>query len=67
MPQAIDRDGVQRLAGRRAPIVDVLSPEEHEELRIAGSIGIWLRELDAASVAGLAPNEPIVVYCHDDL
>ena len=67
MPQAIDREQVLRLAERGAPVVDVLSPEEHEQLRIAGSAGLWLRELDAGSVAGFAKSEPIVVYCHDHL
>jgi rhodanese-related sulfurtransferase len=47
--------------------VDVLSPEEHEELRIAGSVGLWLRDLEEASVAGFSKTHPIVVYCHDHL
>jgi hypothetical protein len=45
----------------------VLSPEEHRELRIAGSVGLWLREMDAASVDEFSRHDPVVVYCHDDL
>lgn len=67
MPEIIGRERVITFAETGAPIVDVLSPEEHEELRIAGSIGLWLRKLDAASVAGMRPEDPVVVYCHDHL
>lgn len=47
------------------PVIDVLPPKEHEELRIAGSIGISLKKLDAVSVAEFSRNDPIVVYCHN--
>jgi rhodanese-related sulfurtransferase len=47
--------------------VDVLSPDEHEELRIAGSVGLWLRDLEETSVAGFSKADPLVVYCHDHL
>jgi len=67
MPGIVDRERVITLAEAGAPIVDVLSPEEHAELRIAGSVGLWLRELDADSVAGFTKVDPIVVYCHDHL
>ncbi|MGH8949992.1 MAG: rhodanese-like domain-containing protein [Acidimicrobiia bacterium] len=67
MPATVDREHVLRLAELGAPIVDVLSPDEHHQLRIAGSAGLWLRELDAGSVAGFAKGDPIVVYCHDHL
>jgi rhodanese-related sulfurtransferase len=67
LPSTIDREHVQRLARRGAPILDVLSPEEHHELRIAGSVGLWLREMDGSAVSGFSRNDPIVVYCHDDL
>lgn len=49
------------------PVIDVLPPREHEELRISGSIGIWIKELDAESVARFSKTDPIVVYCHDYL
>ena len=67
MRVTIDREQVLRLAERGAPIIDVLSPDEHRESRIAGSIGLWLRDLDAEAVAGFRSDEPIVVYCHDHL
>jgi rhodanese-related sulfurtransferase len=67
LPNIIDREHVLRLARRGAPIVDVLSPKEHAELRIGGSVGIWLRELDKDSVAAFNKADPIVVYCHDHL
>jgi len=53
--------------GGGAPIVDVLSPDEHEELRIAGSVGLWLRDLEETSVARFSKTDPLVVYCHDHL
>lgn len=67
MPTSIGREEVLRLAASGAPVVDVLPPNEHEEQRIAGSVGIWLRRLDAESVRDFSSTDPIVVYCHDDL
>lgn len=67
MPETVDREHVLRLAKDGAAIVDVLSPEEHEQLRIAGSVGLWLRDLDAASLGAFAKSDPVVVYCHDHL
>jgi rhodanese-related sulfurtransferase len=67
MPEIIDREGVLRLADAGAPIIDVLPSSEHEEMRLAGSIGIWLGELDADAVAHFEKADPIVVYCHDHL
>lgn len=67
MPRFIGREEVLELRDGGAPIIDVLPPKEHEELRIAGSLGIWLRRLDAESVSALSPRDPLVVYCHDPL
>lgn len=65
MPQTIEREQVADLLAAGTPVIDVLPPKEHEELRIAGSIGIWLKKLDADSVARFSKADPIVVYCHD--
>lgn len=65
MPRKIDREGVGEMLDAGIPVIDVLPPREHEELRIAGSTGIWLKKLDADSVARFAKADPIVVYCHD--
>lgn len=67
MPGYIERGQVAELLSAGAPVIDVLPTQEHEELRIAGSVGIWLRELDGSSVAGYARSDPLVVYCHDYL
>lgn len=67
MPQDIDRGRVAEMLDAGTPVLDVLPPSEHEKLRIAGSIGIWIRELDAESVARFSETDPIVVYCHDYL
>lgn len=67
MPQEIKRGQVAELLEAGAPVVDVLPPNEHEQLRLSGSIGIWIRELDAAAVGRFSKTDPIVVYCHDFL
>lgn len=67
MPRFIGREEVLELRENGAPIIDVLPPKEHEELRIAGSMSIWLRSLDAESVSALPKGDPLVVYCHDPL
>ncbi|MDP9145692.1 MAG: rhodanese-like domain-containing protein [Actinomycetota bacterium] len=67
IPETIGREDVLRLARAGAPVLDVLPPEEHEEMRLAGSVGIWLTELDGDAVARFEKTEPIIVYCHDTL
>lgn len=67
MPRDIHRAEVLEWMERGVPIIDVLPPKEHSQMRIAGSLGIWLRELDAESVAGFDRHDPIAVYCHDQL
>lgn len=67
MPENIDRGGVADVLAAGHPVVDVLPPREHEELRITGSLGIWIRQLDAESVGRFSKTDPIVVYCHDFL
>jgi rhodanese-related sulfurtransferase len=67
VPQDIQRERVAELLDSGFPVVDVLPPKEHEELRIAGSEGIWLRELDAGSVEHFSTTDPIALYCHDYL
>lgn len=65
--------GIERVELRRicesdeATLVNVLPAREHEEEHLPGSISIPLRELTAEAVSGLARNQPVVVYCHDDL
>ncbi len=65
MPKEIGRDDVQRLAREGAQIVEVLPREEYDEEHLPGAINTPLKELDATSVAELARDRPIVVYCHD--
>jgi rhodanese-related sulfurtransferase len=67
MPTFIYRERVLELQAQGAPIIDVLPPREHDEMRLAGSIGIWLRQLDASADEKLSKTDPIFVYCHDYL
>lgn len=67
IPETIGREDVLRLASAGVPVIDVLPPKEHEETRLAGSVGIWLRELDDDAVARFEKTEPLIVYCHDPL
>ena len=67
MPRVIDRGGVAEMMEEGVPVIDVLPPKEHSQLRIAGSEGIWLRELDASTVEKSSRSSPVIVYCHDDL
>ena len=67
MPLVADRAQVIEMVDAGAPLVDVLPPKEHEQLRIAGSHGIWLRRLTEEAVSRFSSNDPIIVYCHDPL
>jgi rhodanese-related sulfurtransferase len=65
MPRRVDLDGLQALlAGDRpAQLVEVLPHAEYAEEHLPGAINIPLKELDAATTAGLDRARPVVVYC----
>jgi rhodanese-related sulfurtransferase len=65
MPSPIDRDQVQELLERGAQLVEVLPEGEYEYERLPGAINIPLKRLDAASVAELDRDRPVIVYCYD--
>jgi len=65
MPEEIDRDELRRLMADRAQLVEVLPAEEFAEEHLPGAINIPLKELDAARVAQLRRDQPVIVYCHD--
>ena len=67
MPIDIDRDTVRRLTEEGVRLIEVLPAEEYQEEHIAGAMNIPLSRLDgeAASMADLDPNRPVIVYCND--
>lgn len=68
MVTGIDRNELLRISeSDKATVVNVLPASEHEEEHLPGSISIPLRELTEEALTGLAQDEPVVVYCHDDL
>jgi rhodanese-related sulfurtransferase len=64
--QTFREEGRELLDGG-ARLVEVLPREEYEEEHIAGAINIPLKELDRETTAGLDPEAPVIVYCHDYL
>ncbi len=67
MPGQAFREEVRELLDGGARLVEVLPREEYEEEHIAGAINIPLKELDRETTAGLEPEAPVIVYCHDYL
>jgi Rhodanese-like domain len=65
MPQAIDRQDVQRLMGEGAQVVEVLPKEEFEEDHLPGAISLPLRSLETEAKDRLDPAKPVLVYCWD--
>jgi rhodanese-related sulfurtransferase len=63
----VDLDGLRRLLGDGAQLVEVLPREEYEELHLPGAINIPLKELTADSARQLDPARDVVVYCWDGL
>jgi rhodanese-related sulfurtransferase len=66
VPGQAFREEVRELLDGGARLVEVLPREEYEE-HIAGAINIPLKELDRETTAGLEPEAPVIVYCHDYL
>jgi rhodanese-related sulfurtransferase len=68
MVTSIGRGELLRISeSDEATVVNVLPVPEFEEEHLPGSINIPLRELTAEALSGLARDQPVVVYCHDDL
>ena len=67
MPGQAFREEVRELLDGGARLVEVLPREEYEEEHIAGAINIPIKELDRETTAGLDPEAPVIVYCHDYL
>ena len=67
MPGQAFREEVRELLDDGARLVEVLPREEYEEEHIAGAINIPLKQLDRETTAGLDPEAPVIVYCHDYL
>ncbi len=67
MPESIGFTQLERLLEDDAQLVEVLPPEEYEELHLPGAINIPLKTLDAGSTAGLDRERAVVVYCWDGL
>jgi rhodanese-related sulfurtransferase len=67
VPGQAFREEVRELLDGGARLVEVLPREEYEEEHLAGAINIPLKELDWETTAGLDPEAPVIVYCHDYL
>jgi rhodanese-related sulfurtransferase len=65
MPQAIDRDGVRRLANQGAQLVEVLPASEYAEDHLPGAINLPLRRLEQQATKILDRRRAVVVYCWD--
>jgi rhodanese-related sulfurtransferase len=67
MPKRIELDDLKRLLASDAQLVEVLPNAEYAWAHLPGAINIPLKQLDAASTAGLDRARALVVYCHDYL
>jgi rhodanese-related sulfurtransferase len=65
MPQAIDRDEVQRLLSEGAQLVEVLPREEFDEEHLPGAINMPLRKIESEARTRLDPSRPVILYCWD--
>ena len=63
----VDLDGLQQLLADGAQLVEVLPPEEYEELHLPAAISIPLKELTGGSAQQLDRARDVVVYCWDGL
>jgi len=61
----INREEVSKLLAAGAQIVEVLPAPEYEEEHLPGAVNIPLKQLNAETVSGLVPEQPVIVYCHD--
>ncbi len=62
MATSIDRPALMLLLDEGAKLLDVLPRPEYDSGHIPGALNRPLRKLDAAAVADLARDKPVVVY-----
>ena len=65
MPNAIDREEVQRLVEAGAQLVEVLPADEYQEDHLPGAISLPLRRLETEAVTLLDRSRAVIVYCWD--
>lgn len=65
MTRPVERDDVRELLEQGAQLVEVLPEDEYVYERLPGAVNIPLKALDAASVAALDRDRPVIVYCYD--
>ncbi len=65
MPHETDREGVRRLLGEGAQLVEVLPAKEYAEDHIPGAVNLPLRRLEAEARDLLDAHRPVIVYCWD--
>lgn len=58
---------LQALIDRGAQLVEVLPAAEYAEAHLPSAVSIPLKQLTAATTAGLDRKRPVVVYCWDSL
>ena len=58
---------LRELVDADAQLVEVLPPEDYEQLHLPGAINIPLKQLDAQSTAALDRSKAVVVYCWDGI
>ncbi len=65
MATQIDRNGVQKILGEGAQLVEVLPAREYEAEHLPGAINIPLKILGRETARQLDFDRPVIVYCHD--
>ena len=67
MATRIEIQQLKALLEQGAQLVDVLPEAEYGEEHLPRAVNIPLKQLDAATTAGLDKKNPVVVYCSDYL
>jgi rhodanese-related sulfurtransferase len=67
MPREIGLDETRLLIDRGAQVVEVLPQREFEEEHLPGAINIPLKTLTRDAARALDEEQPVVVYCWDDV
>jgi rhodanese-related sulfurtransferase len=64
MPSGVGREGLHRLTGHGAQLVEVLPAGDYDWAHLPGAVNHPLKELDAKA-GRLDRSRPVIVYCHD--
>ena len=67
MPTDINHAAIQQQMQQSAPLLDVMTPQDFAWFHLPHAVNLPLEQINRETVASFAADQPIIVYCNDEL